>query len=122
MGGQGHHRVINGRLTMRAIMQRNTATGTDPRGHPLPPVWSANGILACFIWSKASREAVDGDKTAMIEDVRGLFALGADINDGDRVSAVADALGNVIIAGVLLVDGPVQRKHTHQEAALKRIG
>jgi hypothetical protein len=114
--------VIQGRLTMRAIMERNTATGTDPRGHPLPPVWTGNGTLRCFVWSKASREAVDGDKTAMIEDVRGLFALGADIDDGDRVAAVTDGLGNVLIAGPLLVDGPVQRKHTHQEAALKRVG
>lgn len=114
--------MIAGRLTMRAVMLRNTAIGTDPRGLPLPPVWTANGTLRCFVWSKASREAVDGDKTAMIEDVRGLFALGGDIHDGDRISAVTDANGNVLIAGPLEVDGPVQRKHTHFEAALKRIG
>lgn len=114
--------MIGGRLTMRAVMLRNTATGTDPRGHPLPPIWTANGTLRCFIWSKASREAVDGDKTAMIEDVRGLFSLGADIDEGDRISAVTDAQGNVLIPGPLEVDGPVQRKHTHLEAALKRVG
>ena len=114
--------MIAGRLTMRAIMLRNTATGTDPRGHPLPPVWTANGTLRCFVWSKASREAVDKDKTAMIEDMRGLFALGADIHSGDRISAITDVNGNVMIAGPFDVDGPVQRKHTHQEAALKRVG
>jgi hypothetical protein len=114
--------MIQGRLTMRAIVERNTQAGTDPRGQPLPPVWTVHGSLRCFIWSNASREVVDGDKTAMIEDVRGLFALGADIAEGDRISAVTDAKGNVLVPGVLQVEGPVQRKHTHREAALKRIG
>ena len=114
--------MIGGRLTMRAVMQRNTETGTDPRGLPLPAVWTDNGVLPCFVWSNASREAVDGDKMAMIEDTRGLFKLGADIGDGDRISAVTDRLGNVLVDGPLEVDGPVQRKHTHLEAALKRVG
>lgn len=114
--------MISGRLTMRAVMLRNTAAGTDPRGHQLPPVWTANGTLRCFVWSNASREAVDGDKTAMIEDMRGLFALGSDIDEGDRVSAVTDKAGTVLIAGPMEVEGPVQRKHTHLEAALKRVG
>jgi len=114
--------MISGRLTMRAIMLRNSATGTDPRGHPLPPVWTANGTLRCFAWSNASREIVDGDKTAMVEDMRALFALGGDITEGDRISGITDRAGNVLIAGPLEVDGPVQRKHTHLEAALKRIG
>ena len=114
--------MIGGRLTMRAFVKRNTETGTDPRGLPLPPVWEDHATLPCFVWSNASREAVDGDKTAMIEDTRGLFGLGADITDGDRISAVTDRLGNVLVRGPLEVDGPVQRKHTHLEAALKRVG
>lgn len=113
--------MISGRLTMRAIMERNSASGTDPRGQPLPPVWATNGTLRCFVWSTASREVVDGDKTAMVEDTRGLFALGSDIDEGDRISAVTDKLGTVLITGPLEVEGPVQRKHTHLEAALKRV-
>lgn len=114
--------MIAGRLTMRALMQRNQAAGTDPRGHPVAPDWTAAGTLRCFVWSNASREVVDGDKTAMIEDTRGLFALGADIAEGDRITAVTDARGNVLIPGPLQVEGPVQHKHTHLEAALKRVG
>lgn len=113
--------MIGGRLNMRAILERNTETGTDPRGLPLPAVWAGNGTVPCFVWSNSSREAVDGDKTAMVEDTRGLFRLGCDLAEGDRISAVTDRLGNVIIAGPLLVDGPVQHKHTHLEAALKRL-
>jgi hypothetical protein len=107
---------------MRAQLQRNSATGTDPRGQALPPVWTTAGTLRCFVWSKASREVVDGDKTAMIEDVRGLFALGTDITEGDRLVAVTDLGGVVRIAGPLEVEGPVQHKHNHLEAALRRVG
>ena len=113
--------MIAGRLTMRARVERNQATGKDPWGNPVAPVFAPLATLNCFVWSKVSRELVDGDKTAMVEDMRGLFALSADIREDDEISAVRDARGNAIIPGRLRVEGPVQRKHTHLEAALKRI-
>lgn len=116
--------MIAGRLTMRATVERNTATGTDAHGNPVAPVFAeiAASPLACFVWSNASRELVGDDRTAMIEDMRALFALGADIAEGDEIASVADRQGNEIIPGRLRVEGPVQRKHTHLEAALKRVG
>lgn len=114
--------MISGRLTMRAIVQRNTASGTDAWGQPVAPIWSTVATLSCFTWSNASRELVDGDKTAMIEDMRIMVALGADLQEDDEISAITDRKGNVLIPGRLKVEGPVQRKHTHQEAALKRVG
>lgn len=113
--------MISGRLTMRATVERNQASGTDGWGNPVAPVFQPLGVVRCFIWSKASREIVDGDKTAMIEDIRGLFALGTDITEADEISAVTDARGAVLIPGRLRVEGPIQHKHTHIEAALKRI-
>lgn len=113
--------MIGGRLTMRAVVERNTAVGKDTWGQPVAPGWTVIGTVRCFVWSNQSRELVDGDKTAMIEDMRALFSLGADITEDDQISAVTDAQGNVIIPGRLRVEGPVQRKHTHREAALKRI-
>lgn len=113
---------VNGRLTMRALVERNQATGKDPWGNPVAPSFQPLATLKCFIWSKNSRELVDGDKTAMIEDMRALFSLSADIREDDEISAVTDARGATIIPGRLRVEGPVQRKHTHLEAALKRIG
>lgn len=114
--------MIAGRLTMRAQVERNTATGKDGWGGPVATVFAPHATLRCFVWSKVSRELTDGDKTAMIEDMRAMFALSADIGENDEIAAVTDARGNVIIAGRLRVEGPVQRKHTHLEAALKRIG
>ena len=113
--------MIAGRLTMRAAVERNQATGTDGWNNPVAPDFAPVGTLPCFIWSTASRELVDGQKTAMIEDVRGLFALGADLAEGDEIASVTDRAGNVLIAGRLKVEGPVQFKHTHLEAALRRI-
>lgn len=114
--------MISGRLTMRALVERNVAAGKDGWGNPLPPDFQPLATLKCFAWSNTSREIVDGEKTALIEDMRALLALTADIRADDEISAITDARGNVIIAGRLRVEGPVQRKHTHLEVALKRIG
>lgn len=115
---------VNGRLTMRATVERNTATGTDPHGNPVAPVFAeiAASPLSCFVWSRSSRELVGDSRTAMIEDMRAMFALGADITEDDEISAIADRQGKTIVPGRLRVEGPVQRKHTHLEAALKRVG
>ncbi|PYE86909.1 hypothetical protein [Phyllobacterium leguminum] len=112
---------VNRRLTHRALVERNVAVTDDPWGNPVPPDFQPLGTFKCFFWSKQSREAVDGDKTAMIEDLRALFALDADLREDDEISAITDARGNALVAGRVRVDGPVQYKHTHMEAALKRV-
>jgi hypothetical protein len=115
--------VIAGRLIHRAQVERNTATGEDSWGGPAAPVFTVlHNALPSFVYSQSSRELVDGAKTAMIEDLRVMVALGADLAEGDEITAVSDRLGNVIIAGRLKVEGPVQFKHNHREAALQRIG
>jgi hypothetical protein len=114
--------VISGRLTMRAVVERNTASGKDAWGQPVAAVWEAvPPPLPCFAWSNQSRELVDGDKSAMLEDMRIMVSLGADLRADDELTAITDRAGTVLIPGRLKVEGPVQRKHTHQEAALKRI-
>jgi hypothetical protein len=113
--------MITGRLTMRAVVERNSATAKDAWGQPVAPSWSVLGTIRCFAWSNQSRELIDGDKTAMVEDMRMLVGLGADLIEDDEITAITDAKGNVLIPGRLRVEGPVQRKHTHKEAALKRV-
>lgn len=113
--------MIGGRLTMRAHVERAVSPGRDRWNNPLPGAFAPLAVLRCFIWSTSSRKIVDGDKTAMVEDVRGMFELAADLTEGDEIAQVADRRGKVLIAGRLRVEGPVQRKHTHLEAALRRI-
>lgn len=113
--------MISGRLTMRALVERNVAAGSDPHGNPVAPVFAPLATLPCFVWSTASRELVGDERTAMIEDMRALFALGADIDEGDEIARVTDRRGAEIIPGRLRVEGPAQRKHSHVEVALRRV-
>ena len=114
--------MIGGRLTMRAQVERNVASGTDGWGQPLPPDFQPHGDpIACFVWSNSSRELVDSQKSALIEDLRGLFAQGADLQPGDELASVTDRAGAVQHYGRLKVEGPVQFKHTHLEASLQRV-
>lgn len=114
--------MIAGRLTHRARVERNTAAGKDAWGGPVAPVFTVlHNALACFAYSKSGRELADGTKTAHIEDLRLMIGLAADLAEGDELTSITDRLGRVIIAGRLKVEGPVQFKHTHREAALQRI-
>jgi hypothetical protein len=115
--------MIAGRLTMRARVERGTPAGTDSWGGPTAPVFTVlHNALPCFVYSKSSRELVDGAKTAMIEDLRVMISRAADLREGDVITAITDRAGTVLIEGRLKVEGPVQFKHTHREAALQRIG
>jgi hypothetical protein len=115
--------VIAGRLTMRAQVERDQATGKDAWGQPVAPDFQPIGDpLPCFAWTPSARDLVDGSKSAQIEDVRAMFALGADIAEHDQLSAITSRAGAVLFAGRLKVEGPVQFKHNHLEVALVRFG
>ena len=105
---------------MRAEVERNTAADTDAWGGPIAPVFTPLATLACFIWSRQRREVVDGDKTAVIEDLRAMFPLGSGIAERDEIARVTNRLGTEIMAGRFRIEA-VQRKHRHLEAALERV-
>ncbi|MFN3990051.1 MAG: hypothetical protein ACK4IS_07315 [Erythrobacter sp.] len=114
--------MISGRLTHRARIERDTATGNDSWGNaPVPHFTVLHHALACFFWSRNARELVDGTKTAMIEDARVMFALDADVREGDVITTITDRSGALVVDGRLKIEGPVQFKHNHLEAALQRI-
>lgn len=114
--------MISGRLTMRAAIERNVAVGTDAWNQPVAPDYQPHAVLPCFAWSPSAREVIDGDKVAAIEDVRAMFARGADVSEGDELSAITNRSGAVLFPGRLRVDAPPQFKHNHIEVALKRVG
>jgi hypothetical protein len=115
--------MIAGRLTMRALIERDQATAKDGWGGGVAPDFQSTGApVACFVWSQKAARIADGKKNAELEDLRALFALEADVLPRDEISSITDRRGTVIIPGRLKVLGPVQRKHTHLEAALERIG
>ncbi len=108
-------------MTMRAVVTRDTASGEDAYGHPVKPSFTAHlSALPCWVWSKQRREAVDGSKTAIIEDLRAMFPLGADVQAGDKITSITDRRGTEIMAGDFKIEPP-QYKHDHLEAALERV-
>jgi hypothetical protein len=107
-------------MTMRADIERNTASGTDTYGHPVAPVFTALASLPCFIWSRARREVTDGGKTALVEDLRAIFPLTADVQERDEIASVKDRLGAELMSGRFRL-AAIQRKHRHIEAALERV-
>ena len=50
------------RMTMRAVIERDIATGTDDFGHPVKPNFTTLAAIPCWAWSKQRRERVDGNK------------------------------------------------------------
>lgn len=107
---------------MRAVIERNTAAGTDPHGLPVPPFFAPAGEpVPCFVWSRSSRQALDAGKSALVEDLRMMFPLGADVRPNDEIVRVTDRAGATLIDGRLRIDGDPQRKHRHMEAALERV-
>lgn len=115
--------MIGGRFTMRALLERKPVGANDSWGQPgAADAVSTGDPLPCFVYSNATRQIEDGKTIAPIEDLRIMFALDADVRDDDEIASVTDRRGVTIIAGRLKVIGPVQFKHTHHEAALRRIG
>lgn len=115
--------MISGRLTMRAQIERQTSTGSDGWNSPNAGTFAALGDpVPCFVYSAQASQLKDGAKQAQIEVTRAMFALGTDVKPGDRLANVRNRKGAVVHAGPLEIEGPVQFKHTHLEATLRRIG
>lgn len=115
--------MIGARLTMRAQLARNATVAKDSWGQAAAPDYEPIGDpLPCFVYSNSAVQLADGQKFAEVEQLRAMFALGDDVRPEDRLASVTDRKGAQIIAGPLELLGPVQRKHTHLECALRRVG
>jgi len=113
-------------MVMRANLRRNKA-GIDTYGQPKEPaVWDYVGKeIPCFVWFKSRREVVDGQKIAIVEDIRGVFRSDADVKAGDQIDILADRRGRKIVEGILLVDSTSERTvdavQAYRDVALRRI-
>lgn len=109
-----------GAMIHRAVVERNSASGTDGYGQPVAPVFVAHATLACFVWSQSRRIVTDGRKSAYVEDHRAMFPLSADIQESDELASIVDRQDETILTGRFRIDG-IQRKHRHLEASLRRV-
>jgi hypothetical protein len=108
------------RMTRRASLERNTSSGDDPWGQPLPPTWTPlPPPLPCWVYTTAKREIVHNQGIEVVEDIRALFPREADVQHGDRVATVTDRLGHILWPGPLEVL-TVLRRPDHLEVLLER--
>lgn len=108
------------RMTLRATVQRNTETGTDGHGQPLPPVWAAHLTAACWVYNDGKRLVTDGNKIASVEALKIALPLDIDVTDADRLTEIKDRRGYILFPGNFEIKN-ITRKYNHAEADLKAI-
>ena len=108
------------KMTMRALVERDTATGVDDFGHPVKPAFTVHGTFPCWAWSRQRRDVIDGSKSALVEDFRMLIPITADVLPGDEISSITNRRGVELFAGRVKIE-TVQQKHDHQEAGLEAV-
>lgn len=117
--------TVRSRMTMRATVQRDTATGTDAFGLPNAATFTAHiASLPCWVWTRTGREAerevIDNTKTAILADHNMMVPLGTDITELDQVTAIKDRLGRNIIANTMRIHSVIRRK-THLDCRLEEV-
>ena len=113
--------VARTRMTMRAVIQRDTATSTDDHGQPAVPVWSAGTSTPCYCWQEKMTEVIDVNKTAILDQLRMMLPTGTDVTRADRVLNVTDRRGTVKFTGPFLIDGDPEIRATHVELSLRQV-
>jgi hypothetical protein len=106
---------------MRAEIERSVSTGKDAWSQPVAALFQHFCVTPCFAWTPSAREIKDGNKVAALEDVRMLLPLSSEVTENDEVAQITNKAGDVLFEGRFRVEGPVQFKHTHREAALVRV-
>lgn len=110
-----------GAMRHRATIQRNTAGGIDAYRNPVKPTWTDDAAATpCFAWTSARRESQDGEKVAVLEDLRAIFPASADVTERVRVKEIRDRAGAVVFAGPFgIVGKPIEAGHV--EVLLVRV-
>jgi hypothetical protein len=106
-------------MIRRAVIERNTNTAVDAYGQRGIPTWEVQGIVPCYAWSVANRVSVAGVGVQTVEDLRAILPTSVDVHEGDRLAAVTDRRGVIVLGGPLLIE-TVQRRPDHYEVLLRR--
>ena len=115
--------MSRGAMTMRAIVERNTASGTDAFNNPVAPVFEAvsSEPIPCRAWIRARNTlTLNTEQVVMVEERHAIVPLSADVEIGDRLQNITDRLGNELFPGPLLVEGKLPRSN-HYDLLLKVV-
>lgn len=116
------------RMTQRTNVERLAAAPAPPGdqdewgGQPLPSAGTWNVLTAdlpVWSWSSVEKETM-AEKIAVVEDLRAIVPKGTDITEADRLNGIRDRNGNVLRAGVLMIEAVVNRR-SHLELVLRGV-
>ena len=109
-----------GKMIMRAVVERDTATGTDDFGQPVKPEFTALATVPCWAWSSTDRLVVDGNKVALVETFNAMFPKASVVQEGDEIVNITDRRAIVLFPGRFAIE-TLQFKHDHLEADLQVV-
>ncbi len=113
--------TARGRMTMRALVQRDNASGEDGFGMKLPRDWQTHiASQACFLYTIREDEIIDGVKHVVLGFEKLLMPLGTDITEDDRLLNIKDRLGVTLIANVMRITS-VARRHLFLELSVTEV-
>lgn len=108
-------------MTDRAVIETDTNTAAGPDGLPGIPSWSESSAkIACRYYTKIKRQVIDGDKLALVEDLRLLLPTGTTIAETNRIARIENRLGATIATGPFKIE-TIQTRRAYLEAQLSRV-
>lgn len=112
--------VAVGRMTYRAAIERDSASGTDKFKQKVAPIFAPLATVQCWAWSTTRREQIGTEKNAVLEDLRMIVPLNTDITENDRIASIKDRRDRVKFGGPLRIEAVVRRV-THLEVVLDKV-
>lgn len=107
------------KMTMRAVLQRNSNVALDPDGQPGIPTWDViDDALPCLWWVTSEREVMDTNKIAVVGQMKMMVPKATVITEKDQISEVKDRRGVVIRPGPMSIENVIPRR-THLELLLE---
>lgn len=111
-------------MTMRATVTRDSTPGKGDWGTPKAAKLVEVGVVPCRAFSKQRRDVDDSGKSAVVEDLRAIVPVGADVKENDRL-VIRDRSGALQFDGPVLVEAMVPRggsgsRANHSELMLTR--
>lgn len=110
-----------GRMTMRAVVNRLTATGTNPDRHPTGTRADLVDAVPCWLYSEQEQEYRGDEVNVARELLRLLVPVAGDVTEQDEITRVEDRRGEVIAAGPFKVLADRRIAQSHRELVLEAV-
>ncbi len=112
------------RTTVERLVDPAPPNDVDDWGNSTPATstWTVVATnVPIWVWSSVKREGIGPEATVVVDDLRGVVERATVVGESDRLNGVLDRRGNVVRAGVLLIEAVIDRRD-HKELVLRSVG